>query len=154
LNLIILTEDSQENRWLYGMKSIDAFLESCGFNLEQKRELLESLKTGFRNEFGIDKEIRKQLSKKYRDNRSKIEAVFNDKNEGLDNLIKVFIEESKVYFAIVFQKRKSNSTDKSRTIDTLLSSYIHMHCNRLFSLNNAKVNRFYTIYCTSIITEK
>jgi thiopeptide-type bacteriocin biosynthesis protein len=138
LNLIILAEDSQENRWLYGMKSIDAFLESCGFNLEQKKELLESLKTGFGNEFGIDKEIRKQLSKKYRDNRSKIEAVFNDKNEDLDNLIKGFIKESKVYFEIILQKRKSNSTDKSPAIDALLSSYIHMHCNRLFQSKQRK----------------
>ncbi|TDO68935.1 thiopeptide-type bacteriocin biosynthesis protein [Flavobacterium chryseum] len=138
LKLILLAEDSQENRWLYGMKAIDAFLESCGYSLGQKKELLESLKTNFGNEFGIDKEIRKQLSKKYRDNKYKIEAVFNDKNPELDPMIKVFAEESKVYFAIILKKMKVDILDKSVIIEDFLASYIHMHCNRLFKSKQRK----------------
>ncbi|WP_281234891.1 thiopeptide-type bacteriocin biosynthesis protein [Flavobacterium gelatinilyticum] len=138
LKLIILAEDSQENRWLYGMKAIDAFLENCGYSLGQKKDLLESLKINFGNEFGIDKEIRKQLSKKYRDNKYKIEAVFNDENPELDALIKVFVEESKVYFAIILKKMKVDILDKSIVIENFLASYIHMHCNRLFKSKQRK----------------
>ncbi|CAA9195959.1 thiopeptide-type bacteriocin biosynthesis protein [Flavobacterium collinsii] len=138
LKLLIITEDSQENRWLYGMKAIDAFLESFSYSLPQKKELLESLKVSFGKEFGADKEIRKQLSKKYRDNKYKIEAVFNDENPELDALIKVFAEETKGYFEIILKKVKADTLDKSIIIEDFLASYIHMHCNRLFKSKQRK----------------
>ncbi|TPG40749.1 thiopeptide-type bacteriocin biosynthesis protein [Flavobacterium pectinovorum] len=132
LKIIELTEDSQENRWLYGMRSIDTFLDLWNFDTDQKKGLLESLKTSFGKEFGIDKEIRKQLSKKYRDNKSKIENLFSDTNEELDNILKVFKVESKPYVDAIFQKIEIKDSDETFLINDLLSSYIHMHCNRLF----------------------
>lgn len=137
VKLIALTDDNHENRWLYGMKVIDAFLENCSYNLKEKKEFLEGLKINFGNEFGIDKEIRRQLSKKYRDNKNKIEVVFNEDNE-LDALIKVFGEQSKVLLVIILEKIKSNFFNKSLVIDDLIGSYIHMHCNRLFQSKNRK----------------
>lgn len=132
LNIVELTEDSQENRWLYGMRSIDAFLDLWNFDTDQKKGLLKSLKTSFGKEFGIDKEIRKQLSKKYRDNKSKIENLFSDTNEELDSILKVFKVESKPYVDAIFQKIETKDSDETFLINDLLSSYIHMHCNRLF----------------------
>jgi len=155
LKLITLTEDSQENRWLYGMKSIDTFLDSCCYSLEQKKKLLDGIKTSFGNEFGADKEIRRQLSKKYRNNKKKIETLFNEKNNEIESLLSVFREESKVYFAIIVDKIKLNDFDKSLVIDDLVGSYLHMHCNRLFQSKNRKTewvvyNLLYEYYYSKI----
>ncbi|QLC67178.1 hypothetical protein LPB248_12970 [Flavobacterium sp. LPB0248] len=132
LDIIKLTEDDQKSRWLYGMKSIDRFLDGWNFTIEQKKQLLESLKISFGKEFGVDKEIRKQLSKKYRDNRSEIDAIINNENEDLDLLLKSFHEECKIHINNISLKLKSENRFESYYINDLLSSYIHMLSNRLF----------------------
>lgn len=132
VNIIALTEDNQENRWLYAMKTIDRFLEGWGFAMHEKKQLLENLKTGFGKEFGIDKEVRKQLSKKYRDNRVKIDAVINNENNEFDFFLKEFTEECQAPIDTILFKLKLENKCEPHVINDLLGSYIHMLCNRLF----------------------
>lgn len=138
VNILEVTEDSPENRWLYGMRAIDTILEGWNFNLERKKQLLESIKISFGREFGVDKDIRKQLSKKYRENKGKIENIFNNTDEELNGLLEKFKNESQIYIDAVIQKINANNTGDLFLINDLLGSYIHMHCNRLFHSNQRK----------------
>jgi thiopeptide-type bacteriocin biosynthesis protein len=138
ISIIELTENNQENRWLYGMKAIDTVLEGWNFNVEQKKQLLENLKIGFGKEFGVDKDIRKQLSKKYRDNKVKIENLFSNTDEELDSLLNDFDDESQKCIGTIIQKVRATSVNESAIINDLLGSYIHMHCNRLFQSKQRK----------------
>ena len=132
LEIIKLTEGNQKNRWLYGMKVIDKFLDGWDFSIEQKKQLLENLKIGFGKEFGVDKEVRKQLSKKYRENRNEIENIINNENEDLILLLKNFGRESNIHISKILFKLKSENRCESSLINDLICSYIHMLCNRLF----------------------
>lgn len=138
INLIKLSDNSLENRWLLGMKAIDIFLNSWNFSLEQKKQLLETLKTGFGVEFGIDKNIKSQLSKKYRDNKHKIENILNESNQELDTVLQNFLQESTLYIKIILKKLNTQNHNNPSVVNDYLGSYLHMHCNRLFQSKQRK----------------
>lgn len=131
LNILKFSETSEDNIWLFGIKGIDRLLNTCKYDLKRKKELLKELKTDFGKEFGINKYSKKQLSKKYRENKFKIESLFNDNNTKIDQYLDEFENESDIYISKILMKVKNNS-DGFDIINDLLGSYIHMHCNRLF----------------------
>lgn len=130
-NLSIINEygDSEE-RWLYGMKFIDEFLSDFGYKLEEKRDLIRILKTGFAEEFKADKAINQNLSNKYRTEKEKIIQCIETESTFFDKTIKTHKKD----FKLILNKIKINNPDGEyiKVINNIVDSLIHMHCNRLF----------------------
>jgi len=65
-------DEGEELRWLFGVRAIDQQLEDFGYSEDEKMVLLERLKIGFGKEFGMNKSLKKQLDKKFRNEHEKI----------------------------------------------------------------------------------
>ncbi len=131
ITLLNAMNDDENKRWLWGMKAIDTLLNEFDYNLEQKRDLLLGLKTDFGNEFGINKNMRKQLSMKFRNYRKFIEEILQpDSQHDVDLLLKDYALSYHGIAKKIIQKLRKESLQKDT--DYLMYSYLHMHCNRLF----------------------
>ena len=119
---------------------MDAFLDGFGFTLEEKRDLLITMSTNFRNEFDSSKFLGKQLNDKYRAEKDKIQEfmTFTEAdNPDYAPILDVIAERdanSKPYMDAIVE-HKNNETLKV-PINSLMSSYLHMHMNRLFKSKN------------------
>lgn len=114
---------NSENRWLLVIKMINTILNSFKLDLNSKKDLLETMKTDFGEEFKINKFIRKQLNKKYKDSANIIKNTLEEKTE----------DES--YFYQLYSKIAKDISQKTKDqeiINSLLYSYLHMLCNRSF----------------------
>ena len=130
LSLIQFTSNNSY-KWLIALKVIDEMLTCFKFVEESKLELMKELKESYGREFGIDKNLRNQLSLKYRANEVKIREflTLNDNTE-LENLIclKNILIQDEVSSIL---RKKENGLLKVR-FEHLLASYIHMFMNRFF----------------------
>ncbi|WP_282081135.1 thiopeptide-type bacteriocin biosynthesis protein [Aquimarina algiphila] len=130
INLTKLIKD-KNNLWLFGMKFIDRFLDLWNLSLEDKKALLENLKNSFGQEHGINKALKKQLSLKFRHNRKNIEHVIeNYTNAQVESFLETHQELAAPIIHEILKKKSNNLLEIP--LDDLLSSYLHMHCNRLF----------------------
>lgn len=133
-------DEGEELRWKFALRCIDTLLKTFKYTLVEKINLLERLKNGFGQEFGMNRFLKKQLDDKYRNERTKIELFLN-----------LETEEPQEYSEIlnILNSYKNNINPIAETIlnhkkletlllnlDDLLSSYIHMTMNRLFKSNN------------------
>jgi len=129
-------DEGEELRWLFSIRVIDQLLTDFGYNEDQKLVLLERLKTGFAKEFGMNKHLKKQLDKKYRNEQDKIKSFLKldrDSEPEYAPIIDV-LEQKSIASASTIKAIKS-TVDKV-TLDDLLGSYIHMLMNRLFRSKN------------------
>ena len=131
------------------MIAIDKTLTDFQLSLEDKSVFVLNMNVLFSDEFKKDKFLNKQLDKMFREN---------------EGLINENIKKSNVFSQLLVQRtEKSNShiiriitLDKERKLTqnmiTILSSYIHMNCNRLFRIKPREqeyvlydfLTRFYT----------
>ncbi|NAS13003.1 thiopeptide-type bacteriocin biosynthesis protein [Poritiphilus flavus] len=134
------SDGHEELRWLFSLLAIDSFLTTFNFGKHEKYSLLQKIRTGFAEEFAMSRSLKKQLDKKYREAREKIES-FMDLNS-----------ESKPKYAIIIQILEDKSLkikataakilehEERRTlqqdIEKLMGSFIHMFMNRLFKSKN------------------
>ncbi|WP_157885788.1 thiopeptide-type bacteriocin biosynthesis protein [Chryseobacterium cucumeris] len=147
-----LNNFNDENlRWMFSLIAIDNHLDIFNYNLNEKYNLLNSLSTGFKNEFIQSKTLNQGLNDRYRLYRKDIESVMNKTNEY--SLFYSILENKKrslkkISDYIISLKEKNNL---EVDFDELNSSYIHMMMNRLFSMENRKfemvcyefLNRYY-----------
>src|SRR5690554_4816518 len=139
--LSLIEGDEGENlRWLFGLRMIDVLLNCFSLSIKNKYMLLEHLKTGFGNEFGINRFLKKQLDDKYRKERENIESFlvlveneFPDYNPILDILLSYKVNITPIANEIVHLNTHKKLEVK---LNNLLSSYIHMTMNRLFKSKN------------------
>lgn len=157
--LLLNVLDSNENdteKWMAGMASIDTFLEAFGYDLEQKKALMERLRTAFFNEFGVNAATKKELSTKYRNHKTEMER-FMKSDAGSNTLIAVLQERNKCLAEPVRVILKHWKSDPVR-INDVLGSYIHMMMNRLFDSNNRQCEMvLYDLLCsyyTSVLARK
>lgn len=115
-------DDSQ--RWLFGLFYIDNLLSLFGMSIEEKLEFSKLNNESFSTEFNKNKLLNKQLDKKYRTKKELIDTIFI--NEAYKNTI--------YYDSSALQQIIQNINDKKESQDFhyILSSIIHMDCNRLF----------------------
>ena len=128
-------DEGEVIRWLFALRAIDNFLDTFLYSEEKKLKLLEGLKNGFGKEFGMNKMLKLQLDKKYRNNRQLINEFFNDKfgEENIGDLIHLLNQKSlKIKNVVQEILKKENEQILEKPLDDLLGSYIHMLMNRLF----------------------
>lgn len=129
-------DEGEELRWLFGIRAIDTMLSDFGYDEDQKLKLLEGLKIGFGAEFGMNKFLKKQLDKKFRDEKDKINEflVFERKdNPDYGPILDVLDQKSEDSLTAVKSILSRANGDE---IDRLMGSYIHMLMNRLFRSKN------------------
>ncbi len=131
ITYIISESGDDQNRWLWGLKSIDIFLDAWNLSLIQKRELFKSLKMAFDEEMGATTPINQQLSKRFRANRAAINQILEkNSNVGYDIVLDQYLVENKPIASKIIKKLEGQNAPIP--VQSLLKSYIHMHCNRLF----------------------
>jgi thiopeptide-type bacteriocin biosynthesis protein len=114
------------------VKAVDQLLSDFNYQLFEKHQLLELLKNGFGREFGMNKPLKLQLDKKFRQERSHINRLMKGDNE-FKPIYKIINEKSERIESIVAQIFSLNvKNELERPLNDLMSSYIHMMCNRLF----------------------
>ena len=129
-------DEGEKIRWLFVIKAVDALLSDFNYSMEQKRELMENLKTGFAHEFNMNKDLKMQLDKKfrtYRDNITEILNPANDETSELQPLFELLKQKSENIAPLVTVILTFQQNDQLQLhINDLLASYIHMLLNRLF----------------------
>lgn len=138
--LTFLRNGENENyRWFFALRLIDQLLNCFQITLSEKLKLMNELKTGFGEEFGMNHFIKTQLDKKYRMERKNIENILGDLSFNLSDTLRNILDLSaykKDINPIVTKIMEINANGNlEMTIEKLLGSYIHMTMNRIFRSN-------------------
>jgi len=129
-------DEGEELRWLFGVRAIDQKLQDFGYSEDDKMALLERLKIGFGKEFGMNKGLKKQLDKKFKNEHDKMKDFLSlERATAADYtpIIDVLTQKSERSEEVV--KDILSRIDKPE-LDDLMGSYIHMLMNRLFRSKN------------------
>ena len=137
---LIEGDEGEQLRWLFGLRSIDNFLDGFEYSLQKKLELLEGLKTAYGREFRMARPLKKQIDAKYREERTRISnfLAFTEKEEPDYLPLLVIWEQYKRELQPVTQQilKLRDQGMLQVYFDDLLGSYIHMMMNRLFKSKN------------------
>jgi thiopeptide-type bacteriocin biosynthesis protein len=130
INALNMIEDD-ELLFLFALKSIDTLLESFNYDTKNKIEFVKPNLIAFKKEFNSDKQLSKQLNKKYASLKEKTIAFMTENSDEdfipLFNLLENKKKKLNQLSTIVLNKKKLEIS-----INQLLSSYVHMMINRLF----------------------
>lgn len=132
---LIEGDEGEVIRWLFGMRAVDSLLSCFLYGEEKKLKIMEGLKEGFGREFGMNKMLKLQLDKKFRNERKLINDFFQNKygDEDISELVNLLKIKSKNIGPIVnnmLELKKENKLE--RPLNDFMGSYIHMLLNRLF----------------------
>lgn len=132
---LIEGDEGEVIRWLFSLRAIDKLLSDFNYSGTEKLKQMEVLKVGFGNEFGMNKMLKLQLDKKFRDNRKLINDIFKNKygDEDIQPLIDLLNNKTSGINNVV-DKLKYMQKNKilDKPLNDLMGSYIHMLMNRLF----------------------
>ncbi|SFW75935.1 thiopeptide-type bacteriocin biosynthesis domain-containing protein [Sinomicrobium oceani] len=133
-------DEGEELRWLFALRAMDEHLDSFGYSEDEKLQLMERLKTGFGEEFGMGRPLKKQLDGKYRLHREKIDRfmVFDAGSDPDYEPILEILAQKKTGIAPVAEEMiaRKNKETLEVPVNDLMASYIHMLMNRLFKSKN------------------
>ena len=136
---IMTTHEYPANyRWIFGMLSVDAFLDGFGYTLEKKLIVLSQMSAEFSKEFNVNKRVKKTLSDKYRQNIGDIELLFDSNYK---HPFKVLIlSKIKKCQPIIDQMTLSLPLNEQDSIitNTFIMGHIHMIFNRIIPANQRK----------------
>lgn len=151
----IIINKKEEFRWMISLLLIDSLLNEFNLGLDEKYEIMSIISMNFKDEFHIDKFNSKQLSDKYRENRSVIESVLTNSYTD-DDFCKL-----ELYSKVRAYKLKELISDYKldrKLIKNNIHSYIHMSLNRLFMSKNRMhellIYDFMQRYYKSLISRK
>ncbi|MCS3532546.1 lantibiotic dehydratase [Chryseobacterium sp. JUb7] len=113
---------NNDDLWLYAIKSIDTYFNVFDLDLDKRYEVINKLYTGFQKEFNVDSNLKKQLDLKYRNNLNIISEIVETENS--DSYFSNFV-------ALVTENCREIEDLKTAQRERLVSSFIHMHINRL-----------------------
>lgn len=123
-------------RWHFALLSVDAYLNDFDYSIEQKVDFMKDLSNSFFNEHGAHKSLRLQLDQKYRIHKADIEKLFNHSIHIDDDfkIISNLLEERSIENKLIYSElKKIESNNRLQvSINSLLTSYIHMSLNRIF----------------------
>lgn len=138
--LEIIGGEDDELRWLFALRNIDNLLNNFRYTLDDKLILFEYLKIGFGAEFGMNKDLNKQIDLKYRNYRYQIEEIITIKQNQdsefskIINILENFNNNIKSLANTILDYNNSNLL--MIDLNNLLISHIHMSMVRLFKSKN------------------
>ncbi|GAA5087132.1 hypothetical protein GCM10023210_09800 [Chryseobacterium ginsengisoli] len=113
---------NNDDLWLYAIKSIDTYFNVFDLDLDKRYEVINKLYTEFQKEFNVDSNLKKQLDTKYRNNLNIIAEIVETENQ--DSIFREFITS-------IAENCKEIGDLRIIQKERLVSSFIHMHINRL-----------------------
>lgn len=128
-------EEREVIRWQWCLKLIDNYLTDFNLSIQEKKNLLEQMKTSFAHEFNLNKDLKLQLDQRFRSNRDFIEKILdNSLNEThkYSPLFELIKNKSKNLNPIVYQILNLKSENE---LIKFLSDTIHMTVNRTIGDN-------------------
>ncbi|MCD4680652.1 MAG: thiopeptide-type bacteriocin biosynthesis protein [Bacteroidales bacterium] len=133
--LALLDGDEGESvRWHFAMKSVDVLLYDFGLSLHETRDLLANLKEGFGKEFGMNRRLKRQVDRKYREEFSGIKAVMRTEKESLNvkilNVLQQRSDSNRLLIEKILEQYKKDGGEPGFL--SVVSSIIHMSMNRMF----------------------
>jgi len=141
MRYLLRTGLSDEYRWLYSMTWIDALLDSFQFSDENKSKFYQNMCNVYHSEFGIQKQARVVMDKKYRKLSQKIEMMFYTEDHfGEYRLIMKEVEAFKKSSELLVKELLKKHSEKLLDVgfESFISSVIHMHINRMFRTQQRK----------------
>ncbi|WP_337043544.1 lantibiotic dehydratase [Emticicia sp. 17c] len=124
-------DEGERYRWLVALRGVDMLLNDFGYNLADKKNIMELMRENFFKEFNGNTSLNKQLNDKYRTHTADIESFLkpeDDEKNQLSETIALFEERSVLIGQIKDEILARLQVDKNR----LLSSLVHMFLNRMF----------------------
>jgi lantibiotic biosynthesis protein len=137
LQMLALTggDEREELRWLWAMRNVDEWMNAFHFNLTEKIQLLDVLKTGFAAEFQVGKTSQHQLSDLYRKHKPAIEKIMNpinDETSEIKPLLDILTERTAKMDSITQKMIALKEENKpEHNLQHMMCSYIHMLLNRI-----------------------
>ena len=130
-------ENPEQHRWKLALALIDSFLSSFSFELSQRKELLNTMAKGYKKEFGfIHHQTSKQLNDKCRAYRKDIENAMLWETE-VSEIVGVLKARRQAIRRIAEKITTLNKSGELHiSMNTLLTSMVHMTMNRWFRSKN------------------
>jgi thiopeptide-type bacteriocin biosynthesis protein len=140
---------SEKDRWIYGLVALDRTLTDFQLGLDEKLKFVTNINSLFSSEFKKDKILNKDLDKAFREHQELICNNINNINTFSELVIHRSQENKPSIEKIILLNKEKVLV---QNIPSILSSYIHMNCNRLFRITSRKqeyilydfLTRFYT----------
>ncbi|WP_025743230.1 thiopeptide-type bacteriocin biosynthesis protein [Aquimarina pacifica] len=153
VNAVSMIED-ETLYFLFILKAVHQLLNDFKFTIEEKNTIVSRNKDSFRQEFNADKNLNKQLNKKYGGIKNEISIFLNatyTNNEVYEYLDALLFDKTNKTKRIVTQllHQQKNQTLEI-PINNLVSSYIHMLVNRAFRSQQ----RFYELIVYDFLHKK
>ncbi|UYZ61178.1 lantibiotic dehydratase [Hymenobacter latericus] len=122
--LVAAGPEDEARCWLWGVRAVDELLEAFNLPLDNKLELLRSLKAAFAAEFQLGKELKRQLDAKYREWRP-------DLSQALTRDFPAAAPDGQLQALAAAIRGKLREHPPEVALGSLLSSYVHMLLNRV-----------------------
>nr|MDC2856470.1 thiopeptide-type bacteriocin biosynthesis protein [Ningiella sp. W23] len=138
----LLVDDYGEDiRWRIALNYTHKLLNLFDYSDAERLNLISHLRDGFGNEFNENSILRKQLGNRFREYQAQLDDDFNKLNiaatDELDEiqtfiskLFKEWMSDAEPVVKVLVKLIKENKLNCTR--DSLLSSLLHMHNNRMF----------------------
>jgi len=141
-------DEGLDIRWRIGLMGIDRLLSDCGLDLEAKRAASARWRERFQADFKTDMDGKRQLGDRFRVERRKLEPLLDDSSKESNEwkFAKEAFERRSAGNVEAFKKLRSLSAQGKLTVEIpeLVSSYAHMHINRL--IRASQVAHEFVIY--------
>ena len=129
--------DFEDTRWVKAIKLVHDLLTCFSLSSVQKQELMENLRNDFAHEFKQDKQQKRHIDKLYRAHRNTITcALSNDESHSVFTPEEQLIFEQRLAQIQPIATQMLSVCSRPSSIvsaNHLLSSLIHMTCNRIFA---------------------
>lgn len=122
--------EKDETQLLFSFLAIDNFLNSFSLDISDKLLVLDNLQESFKKEFNIDKQLKKEFDKSYRELSVEIESFLTNKVS--DDYAEIFdaIYKKQCKVNLLVSSIKSNIQIQ---LNSFLISHIHMMINRQYA---------------------
>jgi thiopeptide-type bacteriocin biosynthesis protein len=124
--------------WRLALRGIDRLLDDLGFDLAGKLRVMTTARDNFGTEFGLDTAFQRRLGDKFRKHKAEIADVLDTPDDAPDHPLApgfaALAARSVAQRQIGEELRRLQAAGAlTSTVDEIVGSYIHMHCNRILS---------------------
>lgn len=133
---LIEGDEGERIRWLFALRAVDTMLDDFGFDMEKKFDLVTILRENFGREHGMNRNLKEQMEKKFRNDRAEINELMDRSNDQVSEMLPLFqflAQKSAAVQPIAEQILTLNKNNQlGMPLNDLMASYSHMMVNRLF----------------------
>ena len=121
--------EKDETQLLFSFLAIDSFLNSFSLDISDKLLMLDNLQESFKKEFNVDKQLKKEFDKNYRELSLEIESFLTNKvNDGYAEIFDTIYEKQNKVDLLV----SNIKCNIQIPLNSFLISHIHMMVNRQY----------------------